>query len=242
MHLNKGKMLLFAVMAGSSQLALAEHAQVPPIYNFDPAKVETLQSPDSLKRNFSDIQYYVGQGSDVVGVIIDFNDGTLTDSYLWGVRYDPPATAEDIYRTLVSLDYRLRWFESESGSFGVSVYGFGYDSDDDGATFDYGGVLSPPASGPWTSAGADDPSSGPLDVDDQYASGWLSGDYWGFLTSTDEGANWTPAATGISGYTVNDQDWIALSFGGFPSPVPSGWTAATPTNQVLSVETWELYQ
>lgn len=35
-----------------------------------------------------DIGTWVGQGDNEVGVIIDFNDGSGTDSFAWGYRYD----------------------------------------------------------------------------------------------------------------------------------------------------------
>ncbi len=220
------------------------HAQLPPgisLSDVEAANAVEKTLPQTKGTDpFDDVQYWIGTGANRAALVIDFNDSATTEAWLWGYRWDGTATAEDMVSTIVTADPYLFWFESAPGSFGVSVFGFGYDADQDGGAFSFGGTLQPPATGPWDSSGADDVSNGPTDTDDQFASAWLSGDFWGLLLSSDSGVSWAGASTGITGHTLTNDEWIGLSFGGFPSPDPSAWQAATAPP--ASVKNWALLE
>lgn len=234
--------LLAASAATAGETPVGGHAQLPPGITLDDvANANAARSTAAARApgSFGDVQFWVGTGANQAALVIDFNDGKTNEAFLWGYRWDGAATAEDMVRDVVDTDPYLLWFESAPGAFGVSVFGMGYDEDHDGGAFSYGGVLSPPATGPWTSTGADDVGNGPTDADDHFKSAWLSGNFWGLVLSANNGSTWTGAMTGISGETLDNGEWIGMTFGGFPSPDPASWVAATAPSS--SVDSWSIY-
>lgn len=52
----------------------------------------------------SDLQYYVGSGSDTAVLVIDFKDGTQDSSYAWGYLFDGNKTGEDMLNAVAQAD------------------------------------------------------------------------------------------------------------------------------------------
>ncbi len=50
---------------------------------------------------FESINYWVGSGSNQAAMVIDWNDGTTTQSYVWGYRWDGDATGQDMFEAIV---------------------------------------------------------------------------------------------------------------------------------------------
>jgi hypothetical protein len=50
---------------------------------------------------FDSINYWVGSGSNQAAMVIDWNDGTATHSYVWGYRWDGAATGQDMFEAIV---------------------------------------------------------------------------------------------------------------------------------------------
>jgi hypothetical protein len=50
--------------------------------------------------SLNDIQYWVGSGSNQAALVIDWNDGQTTTSYVWGYRWTGSATGEDMLKAI----------------------------------------------------------------------------------------------------------------------------------------------
>lgn len=63
-----------------------------------------------LQGQFSvdDLDWIVGSGSQFAGLVIDFNDGTVNDSFAWGFRFDgADVSGADMLVAVASIDPRL---------------------------------------------------------------------------------------------------------------------------------------
>ncbi|TWT34648.1 PEP-CTERM sorting domain-containing protein [Blastopirellula retiformator] len=171
--------------------------------------------------DFDDIDYWVGSGSNQAAMVIDWGEGSDTPPALtWGYRWDGTATGEDMFRAIVAADERLyAKIDAVVGPYGVSLYGIGYDYNDDGmfglddgSVFDANGI-----------AGVAAPADGgmALDSGDLYHEGWFTG-FWiygvagldglGDPTNPYDGGSWTGAVSGMSGRELANNDWDSYAF------------------------------
>lgn len=237
--------LSLASIAAADETSIGGHAQLPPGITLDDisaANAARRASPVRVPaKSFDDVQYWIGTGANRAAFVLDFNDGMTNDAFVWGYRWDgTTATGADMLLAIVDADPFLHGFFSAPGPFGISTFGFGFDEDHDAGAYSFGGQISPPANGPWVDTDADVVTNGPLDPDDHFEAAWFSGNYWGLMLSTNEGAAWTDASTGVSGHTLVDDEWLGLTFGGFPSTAPANWTAAAEPSS--SVGNWTAYE
>jgi len=162
--------------------------------------------------SFDDIQFWVGHGSNEAAIVIDWNGETSADqSLVWGYRWDGAATGEDMLRAIVSADDRLFAKISSSGMFGVALYGFGYDANDngsfsltDGTAFDANGIAE---TGP-----ADLATS--IEAADFYAEGWFTG-FWHYgIADTDPytGGTWFDSPVGMTSRDLVNGSWDTWAF------------------------------
>ena len=86
--------------------------------------------------SFDDIRFWVGEGTNRMVVVIDWNVPDAPSSLAWGYRWNgaAPAMARAI-SDIAREDNRLHYFSSQS-QWGTSVDGFGYDRADVAASFD----------------------------------------------------------------------------------------------------------
>ncbi len=86
--------------------------------------------------SFDDVRFWVGEGTNRMVVVIDWNVPDAPSSLAWGYRWNgaAPAMARAI-SDIAREDNRLRYFSSQS-QWGTSVDGFGYDRADVAASFD----------------------------------------------------------------------------------------------------------
>ncbi|PKP03916.1 MAG: hypothetical protein CVU11_06630 [Bacteroidetes bacterium HGW-Bacteroidetes-6] len=57
----------------------------------------------------NDISFWIGSGTYSAALVVDFNDGTSPQCFVWGYRFsDPSTTAEDMIRTIDSVDHALQ--------------------------------------------------------------------------------------------------------------------------------------
>ncbi|MCK5654831.1 MAG: PEP-CTERM sorting domain-containing protein [Candidatus Aureabacteria bacterium] len=171
---------------------------------------------------FSDIEYWIGTGSNESAMVIDWNDGINPVSLAWGYRWDGTVTGEDMltaiagsgfYREasggamgdpITGEDERLFARISDWG-WGMSVFGLGYDVDSDGGGFvsGYEDSLEP-----YTNE-----NGYAIDSDDHYKEGCYSG-YWSYwLTSGEDPLNnWVSSFVGINDRVLSDGVWDGWSF------------------------------
>lgn len=166
------------------------------------------QSVDS----FDDVEFWVGSGSNETALVIDWVEGSATDPALvWGYRWDGVATAEDLLRAVLAADDRLFAKLSTPSSFGVSIFGIGYDGDGDGVF----GLDDATVFGPGGVA-VTLPSDGALATDpgDVYSEGWFTG-FWHNTVSTGNpfgGGSWNSSPVGVSDSVLEDGIWNGLQF------------------------------
>ncbi len=173
---------------------------------------------------FDDIAFWVGEGSNQAGFVIDWNDGISDESLMWGFRWDGAATGADMMTAIVSADARLFAHLSVPGSFGVSPYGIGYDADGDGV-FGVTPTLSFDSFGLSTGSPFDGREA--ADADDHWQEGWVSDGYWSYWLGSGDEPAWEGAMTGMSDRVLTDGSWDAWSYAaGFGEVLPSMPVAA----------------
>jgi hypothetical protein len=180
--------------------------------------------------SFDDVKFWTGAGANRAAIAIDWDSSSSADPALvWGYRWDGMAKGEDMLRAVLQADARLFAKLSGSGSLGFSVYGIGYDANDDdefalsdGTQFDADGVAL---------TGLPDEDATPMDLADWYREGWFTG-VWSYSTASGNAwpEGWTQSRVGPSGRVLADGAWDAWTF---TSPIvldafPSNPTAAEP--------------
>ncbi len=150
--------------------------------------------------SFSDIQFWVGSGSNEAAVVIDFNDGQAPKSYVWGFRWNGSATGETALRAIVNADANLDAV-IDSFSFGASLNTASY---------------LPLTGGGYRHSRAQDFGAGEV--------------YWSYWTSANESSSWGFASTGMTDRVlVNGAvDGWAFSNPGYNAIPPAAPVAAVP--------------
>jgi len=67
-----------------------------------------LIRPLSAQFNYSEVQFWIGSGTDSTLLVIDFNDGTSDSSYVWGYAYSGAQTGEDLLNAVAAADENLQ--------------------------------------------------------------------------------------------------------------------------------------
>lgn len=205
--------------------------------------------------NLDDLNYW-GTGSNRSVLVVDWNDGKVNEVLAWGFRWDGPApTVGNMLISLAAADPRLFFRMDTDASFGIALYGIGYQTgatpfgvtgaqDTTGASvtpsFVSGindmNLISGTTDAPLSSALA-----APLNAVDHYSEAWNDPDrYWTLFLSgsgsypTSASASysypaWTEAGAGLSGVTLDDGGWYSLSYS------DPGWTPVTPGAAVAAV-------
>jgi hypothetical protein len=191
------------------------------------AAVMSLASARSAQAvGFDDIQYWVGTGSNRAAFVMDWNDAKTPESLIWGYRWDGAASGEQMLRAIVAADPRLFAHVGAAGSFGVPLWGSGYDLDDDGnfavnppLSFDSGGL----------STGTGDDSRAPADAADHWREGF-NNSFWGYYDGgTGASPAWAFGSAGMSDRVLVNNAWDGWSFApGFADTLPSEPVAAAP--------------
>lgn len=182
--------------------------------------------------DFSNIQYWVGSGTNEAAFDLTWNDGVTPDSLVWGYKWNTPVSGPGptVYDMLHAIDIAdTRLLISPHPSFsspgGYAVFSVYYDLTGLGGTPTIG--LPEDLGGPGSENGHA-PFAG-----DHYAEGWFTG-FWGELIGIGNpfnGGSWDgnyPDVTGVSFDSISDNGWYALSFStGETIPNPSSPTAVT---------------
>jgi hypothetical protein len=169
---------------------------------------------------FDDIDNWVGEGSNQAALVIDWND-SRSDALVWGFRWNGTATGEDMMTAIAGLsnvgssnglgdlgvingqDARLQANLTSWSTFGgdKTVYGLGYDLDNDGFSYVAG----------------DNETGHAADGDDVYSEGWMKG-FWSYWVEDDAAnvignntslSNWGLSARTLSNNSVDLWGWDA---------------------------------
>ena len=209
----------------------------------------------SVAFDFTDITFWVGSGANQAALVIDWKDGKSPQSLAWGYRWDGSATAEEMVSAIAgTTEVRVRgdgdveglgtagtFLETRSGAdprlytrmsdFGgfKSIFGIGYDIDDDG-----GGFIS----GVESERGEADTETGAAnDADDHYYEGWESNpSWWGSSNDGDPFDSGSWSGSTYLGRTLSDGGWEGWSVGSGTSPgLPVAATPEPTSAAVLGV-------
>jgi hypothetical protein len=193
------------------------------------AVVAAINVQASPVASFDDIDFWTGAGVNRAAIVIDWDSSIATDAALvWGYRWNGEASGEDMLRAVFAADSRLFAKLSVPGQFGISVWGVGYDANDDGqfalddgTVFDSGGVAI-------TGIADEDPPVKPTNPLDWYREGWFTG-VWSYGTASSNpwlGSGWTQSRVGPSGRNLVDGAWDSWAFA---SPIVLDSFAQNPT-------------
>ncbi len=150
----------------------------------------------------SDIQFFIGSGSNEAYFVVDWNNSLTPRTLAWGYRWNGTKTGEDMLRDIDASDI---WLE-HSGilfAFGYALYGMGYDLQQDMSGFVVG---STPLEGGY--------ANNPLN---HYREGFgFTSGFWSYWT--DNGANpygtgsWVLSPVGMSDRILVNGGWDGWSF------------------------------
>ncbi len=172
--------------------------------------------------DFDDIRFWAGTGENRAALVVDWDHTSATDqSLVWGYRWDGAATGEEMLWAIVQADARLYLRHGADGTFGLPIYGFGYDENNDGQ-FAITTNVSFTTEGFAETSVPDQPPRLPAEAaneNDRYAEGFFTG-FWHYATSAGspfgEG-EWTSSDEGLTSRDLSDGDW-------------DGWTYETPAS------------
>ncbi|MDD5201456.1 MAG: PEP-CTERM sorting domain-containing protein [Terrimicrobiaceae bacterium] len=197
--------------------------------------------------------HYWGTGSNHSALVISWNDGKANSTVAWGYSWNGSAKVADMVLALATADPHLFTRIDSATGFGLGIFGLGYDANGNSVFSVTGAVDS--SGNPTTpvfTTGISDMNTDPTKVQapfssinaasgeaaDHYAEGWFDRGFWGFYTggaSPTYPVSWTDAMDGVSGTTLVDNGWFALSFSNpdFTSNLPGAAVAAVPEPATL---------
>jgi hypothetical protein len=164
--------------------------------------------------SFDDIDYWVGDGANRAALAIDWSHAsTDPPALVWGYRWDGAARGIDMLMAILQADTRLYAKLGMDADYGNSLFGAGYDANNDGlfaledeTLFDeFGIALTSPIYGT-TSA---------VDPADLYAQGWFTPQYWLYGTSTGnpyDGGSWSWSGAGAGSRVLDNGDWDSWTY------------------------------
>lgn len=179
-----------------------------------------------------DVKLWVGTGSNRAALIVDFKNGSGSQSFAWGFRWNGTATGADMVRAIAaSNDAGLR-VALQHFSFGDFIVGFGFDANRDGQF-----AVAPPlnfingiaeVSSPDKTRVSTDPADRYREL--EFPDFWS---YWNKASATDP---WTSASAGIGDRILTDGSFDGFSaVNEFPGPEPSEPIAVAAVPEPSSV-------
>ncbi|MCM1531357.1 MAG: Ig-like domain-containing protein [Bacteroides sp.] len=131
----KNKLMWFAVMILTVSTAFAQKAtfKVQGIGRPDlQDKVSSMARPtakatDDNTFSFSDINFWVGEGTNQAALVIDWQDESLDHALVWGYRWNGEATGIDMLMAVAAADSRFTLLTHET-NLGNTVAGLGFNS------------------------------------------------------------------------------------------------------------------
>ncbi len=157
--------------------------------------------------SFDSVQYWIGTGSNRAALVIDFNDGQMPRSYMWGYRWNGVATGEDMLKGIVNHDSLLQADFSFFSGFGSALDAVRY---------------LPVGVGGFRHTGVGNATNTR---------------YWSYWSSTNGSATWSFSNIGMSARTLNDGavDGWSLSDPNYTAFEPTAPVAAVPEPSSLAV-------
>ncbi|WP_265132372.1 DUF5074 domain-containing protein [Chryseobacterium oranimense] len=201
--------------------------------------------------NFSDIQYWVGSGTNEAAFVVQWNDSKNPDALVWGFRWNGNATGEDMLRAIAQADHRFFTLLYPGTQFGTAIGGFGFDlnGQNTNALYKNGNTTYPlyPVSGVLNTSAYDFDDYTAADAGDHWGSGWYNS-YWSYWVKDPSDADFGYSGVGATSRVLQNGSWDVWNFNpgmnSFPvsstlTPVSAYVSAANFTNGYFMVnEEW----
>ncbi len=164
---------------------------------------------------FSDIQYWVGTGTNEAALVIQWNDNKNPDALVWGFRWNGTATGEDMLKAIAKADHRFYTLLRQGTQFGTAVGGIGFDLNgiNSNALYKNGDTMYPlyPSEGIINTSEYDFDSYTAADTNDHWKSGWTTG-YWSYWVKDPADADFGYSGVGASTRQLQNGSWDVWNF------------------------------
>lgn len=185
--------------------------------------------------SFSDIQYWVGSGTNQAAFVVQWNDSKNPDAMVWGFKWNGNATGEDMLKAIAKADHRLYTLLYQGTQFGSAVGGIGFDLNGQGtnALIKSGNTTYPlyPVNGFVNTTAYDFDSYTIVDAaNDHWQSGWTVNGYWSYWVKNPADADFGYSSVGASSRVLENGSWDVWNFNvGFnQTPISSTITPVSP--------------
>lgn len=184
--------------------------------------------------NFSDIQYWVGTGTNEAAFVVQWNDNKNPDALVWGFRWNGTATGEDMLKAIAKADHRFFSLLYQGTQFGTAIGGLGFDLNgaNTNALYKSGNVTYPyyPVDGIVNTTAYDFDAYTAADTNDHWQSGWTTNGYWSYWVKDPTDPDFGYSGVGASTRALENGSWDVWNFNaGFTDfPISSTMTAVSP--------------
>lgn len=165
--------------------------------------------------SFSDIQYWVGTGSNQAAFVVQWNDSKNPDALVWGFRWDGNATGEDMLKAIAKADHRFFSLLYPGTPYGTAVGGLGFDlnGQDSNALIKNGNATYPlyPVDGIVKTTAYDFDDYTAKDVNDHWKSGWNDG-FWSYMVKDPSDPGFSSSGSGSTGRILQNGSWDVWNY------------------------------
>ncbi|REC64052.1 secretion protein [Chryseobacterium pennae] len=196
----------------------------------------TINKNAATNISFSDIQYWVGTGSNQAAFVVQWNDSKNPDALVWGFRWDGNATGEDMLKAIAKTDKRFFTLLYQGTQFGTAIGGLGFDlnGQDSNALIKSGNATYPlyPIDGIVNTAAYDFDDYLAKDINDHWKSGWYNG-FWSYWVKNPADADFGFSGVGASSRALENGSWDVWNYSpDFQTPAIS--STLTPVSPYVS--------
>lgn len=186
--------------------------------------------------NFSDIQYWVGSGTNEAAFVVQWNDSKNPDALVWGFRWNGNATGEDMLRAIAQADHRLFALVYPGTQFGSAIGGIGFDlnGQNTNALYKNGNTTYPlyPVGGVVNTSAYDFDDYTAADAADHWGSGWYNS-YWSYWVKDPTDADFGYSGVGATSRVLQNGSWDVWNFNAGMNSFPISSTL-TPVSAYAS--------
>jgi hypothetical protein len=165
--------------------------------------------------NFSDIQYWVGSGTNEAAFVVQWNDSKNPDALVWGFRWNGNATGEDMMKAIAQADHRFFTLLYPGTQFGTAIGGMGFDlnGQNTNALYKNGNTTTPfyPVNGIVNTGAYDFDDFTAADAGDHWGSGWYNS-YWSYWVKDPTDADFGYSGVGASSRVLQNGSWDVWNF------------------------------
>ncbi|RXM51979.1 MULTISPECIES: DUF5074 domain-containing protein [unclassified Chryseobacterium] len=186
--------------------------------------------------SFSDIQYWVGTGSNQAAFVVQWNDSKNPDALVWGFRWNGNATGEDMLKAIAKADHRLFTLLYQGTQFGTAIGGLGFDlnSQNSNALIKSGNTIYPlyPVDGIVNTTAYDFDDYTAQDTNDHWASGWYNG-FWSYYVKDPTDTDFGFSGVGATSRALQNGSWDVWNYSPMSGSFPISSTL-TPVSPYVS--------